>query len=181
MRILSSSLRRAANPRPPYPPENRFRRPSDNRPCHHPRRDQRPNSTRRVKETAAMTQPFTHQIRVRWGEVDAQGVVFNAHYLVYADVVGTEYYRHLGVLDANIEDLLQVYVVDARLSFKSPALNDDLLTCTVQPTRIGGSSFELTITITRDTTVLTEIRMTYVRAIDGQSARLSDAFRALIS
>lgn len=128
-----------------------------------------------------MTQPFTHQIRVRWGEVDAQGVVFNAHYLVYADVAGTEYYRHLGVLGANIEDLLQVYVVDARLSFKSPALNDDLLTCTVQPTRIGGSSFELTITITRDTTVLTEIRMTYVRAIDGKSARLSDAFRALIS
>lgn len=128
-----------------------------------------------------MTQPFTHPIRVRWGEVDAQGVVFNANYLVYADVAGTEYYRHLGILADTVEDLSQVYVVDAHLQFKSPARYDDLLTCTVIPSRIGNSSFQLVVKIARDDTELTEITLTYVRAVNGQSARLSDAFRALIS
>lgn len=127
-----------------------------------------------------MTQPFTHPIRVRWGEVDAQGVVFNANYLIYADVAGTEYYRALGILADSVEDLSQTYVVDAHLQFKSPARYDDLLTCTVIPTRIGNSSFQLVVTIARDDIELTEITLTYVRAIDGQSTRLSDVFRALL-
>lgn len=127
-----------------------------------------------------MTPYFTHQIRVRWGEVDAQGVVFNANYLIYADVAGTEYYRTLGILADTVEDLSQTYVVDAHLQFKSPARYDDLLTCTVIPARIGNSSFQLVIKIAREDTELTEITLTYVRAIDGQPTRLSDAFRALI-
>ena len=128
-----------------------------------------------------MLAPFTHQIRVRWGEVDAQGVVFNANYLVYADVAGTEYYRHLGILGTDLEDLHQTYVVDAQLGFKSPARCDDLLTCTVEPVHIGNSSFQLAIRIYRDHEHLTEIKLTYVRAIDGKPTRLSDAFRALLS
>jgi len=35
-------------------------------------------------------------MRVRWAEVDRQGIVFNAHYLMYFDVAITEYYRALG-------------------------------------------------------------------------------------
>ena len=40
---------------------------------------------------------FFHSLRVRWSEVDPQGIVFNGSYLTYADVATTEYYRHLGV------------------------------------------------------------------------------------
>ena len=29
--------------------------------------------------------PFTHNLRVRYSECDAQGVVFNANYLAYVD------------------------------------------------------------------------------------------------
>jgi len=136
---------------------------------------------RRNQGQNTISRHFTHQIRVRWGEVDAQGVVFNANYLIYADVAGTEYYRHLGILAGTIEDLSQTYVVDAHLQFKSPARYDDLLTCTVIPTRVGNSSFQLVIKIARDDTELTQITLTYVRAINGQSTRLSDAFRALIA
>lgn len=124
---------------------------------------------------------FTHPIRVRWGEVDAQGVVFNPNYLVYADVVGTEYYRHLGILNSDIPDLDQVFVVDAHVQFKASARADDLLTCTIQPGRIGTSSFELLVNIHRDDTHLTAIKMTYVRAIDGQSTPLSDTFKSTLS
>ena len=38
---------------------------------------------------------FLHTFRVRYAEVDAQGIVFNAHYLTYFDCVITEYYRKL--------------------------------------------------------------------------------------
>ena len=36
---------------------------------------------------------FSEPLRVRWAEVDAQGIVFNGHYLAYFDVGVTEYYR----------------------------------------------------------------------------------------
>ena len=29
---------------------------------------------------------FAHRMRVRWAEVDKQGIVFNGHYLMYFDV-----------------------------------------------------------------------------------------------
>ena len=38
-----------------------------------------------------------HALRVRWAEVDMQGVVFNGHYLTYCDVCITEYWRAIGV------------------------------------------------------------------------------------
>ena len=38
---------------------------------------------------------FIYTFRVRYAEVDAQGIVFNAHYLTYFDCLITEYYRKL--------------------------------------------------------------------------------------
>jgi acyl-CoA thioester hydrolase len=35
---------------------------------------------------------FHHRFRVRWSETDAQGVVFNARYLDYADVAPLEFH-----------------------------------------------------------------------------------------
>ena len=39
---------------------------------------------------------FSHPFRVRYSEIDGQGVVFNAHYLTYFDTTITEYFRALG-------------------------------------------------------------------------------------
>lgn len=36
---------------------------------------------------------FHYPLRVRWAEVDRQGIVFNGHYLTYFDVGITEYWR----------------------------------------------------------------------------------------
>ena len=40
---------------------------------------------------------FTHSLRVRYAEVDSQGIVFNANYLNYLDVAITEYFRAQGI------------------------------------------------------------------------------------
>ena len=42
------------------------------------------------------TAPQIINIRVRYSEIDGQGVVFNAHYLTYFDTAITEYFRALG-------------------------------------------------------------------------------------
>ena len=36
---------------------------------------------------------FFYNFRIRYSEVDAQGIVFNAHYLTYFDCAITEYFR----------------------------------------------------------------------------------------
>lgn len=38
---------------------------------------------------------FFHDFRVRYSEIDGQGIVFNAHYLTYFDTAITEYFRSL--------------------------------------------------------------------------------------
>ena len=39
---------------------------------------------------------YFYSFRVRYSEIDAQGIVFNAHYLTYFDSAMTEYLRNLG-------------------------------------------------------------------------------------
>jgi len=63
----------------------------------------------------------TTAIRVRWGEVDGQGVVFNANYLMYADVAVTEFMRANGVMTHCRDEFGQTFVVDAHLIFKASA------------------------------------------------------------
>ena len=43
---------------------------------------------------------YIQTIRVRYGEVDAQGVVFNAHYLAYLDDVSDTWLR---TFDGNLK------------------------------------------------------------------------------
>ena len=40
-----------------------------------------------------MAASFVHELRVRYGECDPQGIVFNANYLLYFDVAFTELWR----------------------------------------------------------------------------------------
>ncbi|MGC3250907.1 acyl-CoA thioesterase, partial [Pseudomonas aeruginosa] len=56
--------------------------------------------------SAAQRQNYTfiHSLRVRWAEVDPQGIVFNGNYQTYLDVPTIEYYRQLGL--SNPADLL---------------------------------------------------------------------------
>ena len=41
-----------------------------------------------------MSRPYRHEIRIRYGEVDMQRHVFNAHYLAYVDDCGC--FRYTG-------------------------------------------------------------------------------------
>lgn len=85
---------------------------------------------------------FQFSWRVRFAEVDSQGVVFNAHYLTYLDTALTEYMRYLG-MDVSMDQASKQHdfqLIKTTLEFKAPAKFDDELTVTVRTSKIGNSS-----------------------------------------
>ena len=61
----------------------------------------------------------SHRLRVRYGEGDQQGVVFNARYLDYGDIAVTEYWRAVGFRFVG-EDVMEFHVAHASVDFKKP-------------------------------------------------------------
>lgn len=91
-----------------------------------------------------MTAPFTLLTRVRYGECDAQMVVFNARYGDYVDLAATEYFRALfGGIQQLLERNLDTQVAHYSIDWKSPARFDDVLGVRVQTLCLGTTSFTL--------------------------------------
>lgn len=90
-----------------------------------------------------MTDPFRFLLRVRYGECDAQGVVFNARWGDYVDVAVTEYSRAIfGTADATVAGEWQL--VKQTLQWRASARYDDVLEVRVRTTAIGTTSFTIT-------------------------------------
>ena len=85
---------------------------------------------------------FKFTLRVRWGECDAQGIVFNAQYMNFFEVAQAEYFRNLGIrlYDAEFRERFALATVKATFEFMAPARVDDLLEICMAVTRIGNSS-----------------------------------------
>jgi acyl-CoA thioester hydrolase len=86
-----------------------------------------------------MSRVFRHRLRVRYGECDPQGVVFNANYLAYFDVILTEFWREaIGDYMAMIEEHgADMVVAESRIGFKSPAAFDDQVDFELRVARLG--------------------------------------------
>ena len=92
---------------------------------------------------------FFHPFRVRYSEIDGQGVVFNAHYLTWFDTTITEYFRALGYdqyADAK-ETGVDFHVVKSVIEYKAPILFDWELEVGARVLRIGTSSLVLELAI----------------------------------
>ncbi|MEH6492022.1 acyl-CoA thioesterase [Halopseudomonas sp.] len=115
---------------------------------------------------------FSCPLRVRWSEADLQGIVFNGHYLNYADVGVTEYYRELNAANPGRDDLSgnEFFAVKTLLEYRAPALFDDLLDIRLRVSRLGNSSMAFSVGIFRQETLLVEGEIVYVRA-DQQTRR----------
>jgi acyl-CoA thioester hydrolase len=88
-----------------------------------------------------MARTFRHRIRVRYGECDPQGVVFNANYLAYFDLVLTELWREaIGPYNAMVEAGADMVVAEATIRFKSSATFDDELDFSATLAHLGTTS-----------------------------------------
>ena len=120
---------------------------------------------------------LVHEHRVRYHEADAQGYLFNSRYLEIADVAMTEFFRLLGW---DYPDLVaggtDPAVVNASLTFATPARFDDTIGIDVHCAQVGRSSFVLAMRFLRETTVVAEVSLTYVNvdAAAAQSRPLPD-------
>ena len=118
-----------------------------------------------------MSKPFTLLLRVRYGECDAQQVVFNARYGDYIDVAATEFYRALfGSYQYLLERGLDSQVVRMSTDWSSPARFDDVLLIQVQTLRLGTTSYSLLVEIIQqaEQRLVARSEVTYVM-VDAQS------------
>jgi acyl-CoA thioester hydrolase len=117
-----------------------------------------------VAERAARSgRALAHQVRVRYGECDPQGIVFNAHYLTYFDLSITELWRaSLGSYQAMTDRGVDIVVAQARVRFHLPARFDELLNLHVGVTRLGTTSLSTAHRVTRDRDLLAEGELHHV-------------------
>lgn len=89
---------------------------------------------------------FRLLLRVRYGECDAQNVVFNARYADYVDIAATEFFRAVfGSYQAMLDQGVDTQVVRLLIEWKSPARFDDVLAIGVRTAHIGNTSFALEV------------------------------------
>ena len=106
---------------------------------------------------------FVHELRVRYGECDPQGIVFNANYLLYFDVAFTEYWRErVGPWDDMAQLGVDAVVAEANLRFRAPARFDDVLQLEVTTEELGTTSTTTRVDVRRDGELLVECRLRHV-------------------
>jgi acyl-CoA thioester hydrolase len=94
--------------------------------------------------------PFVHELRVRYGECDPQGIVFNANYLLYFDVAFTELWRAaVGPWQEMVERGIDAVVAETNIRFLAPARFDDELRLQAQVVRLGATALTTEIDVLR--------------------------------
>jgi YbgC/YbaW family acyl-CoA thioester hydrolase len=85
---------------------------------------------------------FFDRLRVRWAEIDAQKIVFNAHYLMYFDTAVAGYWRAMALPYAQTMESLggDLFVRKATVEYHGSARYDDQLEIGMRCARIGTSS-----------------------------------------
>ncbi len=119
---------------------------------------------------------FACPVRVRYSEIDGQGIVYNSRYLEYVDVALAEYFRALGF---PYQELVQQHgfdpsLVKATLEFRRAARFDEVLRIHARVVAVGRTSFSMAFEIVREESgeLVTSARIVYVNFDkDAQSSR----------
>jgi acyl-CoA thioester hydrolase len=108
---------------------------------------------------------FTWVHRVRYGEVDAQRVVYNAHYLAWCDDAVEEWFASLDFSNADLG--WDFMVKRATIEWTGSAGLRDVATIEVGVERWGRTSFELGFTGRVGERAVFTAAITYVGVADG--------------
>jgi acyl-CoA thioester hydrolase len=116
---------------------------------------------------------------VRFVEADQQGVVFNAHYLTWADEACTAWFAALGTTyDDLLAAGLDMRVRASTLEWSAPARYGDVVELDVTCVRIGGTSWVLGTDVRVGDRVCCTVRTTYVMVDPaGSPVRVPDRLR----
>ena len=103
---------------------------------------------------------YRHAIPVRYGEVDQQGVVFNAHYLAYMDDAMETWLRPIGALRRELA--WDMMLRRCTLEWHGPLGSGELLEIELAVSRWGRTSWDLDYVGTCGERVVFSARVTYV-------------------
>lgn len=125
-----------------------------------------------------------YPLRVRWPELDPQGIVYNPNYFMYFDLAATEYLRAVGF--AYPEALhpygADIFTVSASANFRASAKYEDELTIGVRADLLGRASIRFRLGIFRGAELLCDGALVQVTAKPDRSGStpLPPAFVAKI-
>ena len=121
---------------------------------------------------------FVHELRVRYGECDPQGIVFNANYLLYFDVAFTEYWRdRVGPWD-EMESSASTRSSPRRTCASArPRASTTSSALEVTTEELGTTSTTTRVDIRRDGELLVECRLRHVFVDRATLAKTRDARR----
>lgn len=129
---------------------------------------------------------FYHPFRIRYSEIDAQGVVFNANYLTFFDTALSEYFRKMNFsfMEGAKATGNDFHTVRAVVEYKAPIVYDQEIDVAVRTTRIGRSSIAFELAVfergTDDLFTTGEIVWVYTNQETHKSSPLPDELRAKI-
>lgn len=86
---------------------------------------------------------FRYYLRTRYGECDAQKVVFNSRYGEYVDLAVTEFFRALGYGAELASGELDYQLVKQTTEWKAPIRFDEVAEISVVLVKLGNTSFTL--------------------------------------
>jgi len=117
-----------------------------------------------------MSDRFRYYLRVRYGECDAQKVVFNSRYAEYVDIATSEFLRAIGFGPAFIEGELDFQLVKQTIEWKAGARYDQVLELAMAAVRLGNTSFTLSteIRVAGQERVIVTVETVYV-LVDARS------------
>lgn len=121
---------------------------------------------------------FRLLLRVRYGECDAQGIVFNARWGDYVDLAASEYAR---VVFGGVTGL-DWRLVKQTIEWRAPARFDDVLDIRVRTLRVGTTSFAFATEFHRGDAQLASVETVYVVVDPAANAKrpVPDAARAVL-
>jgi acyl-CoA thioester hydrolase len=100
---------------------------------------------------------FSTNIRVRFAETDAQGVVHNSNYLVWFEVARIAYLEEYAGGYQSIRDTgLESFVLESHVRYRLPAHFDDRLRIHTRIGELRGARFRFDYEITRESDLIAD-------------------------
>jgi acyl-CoA thioester hydrolase len=114
---------------------------------------------------------FSTDVRVRFAETDAQGVVHNSNYLVWFEIARIAYLEEFaGGYPALRETGLESFVLESHVRYKLPAHFDDRLTIHTRVGELRGARFRFDYEVSRNGEVIAD-GWTSHACVDAQTLR----------
>ncbi len=123
---------------------------------------------------------YRHDMWVRYAEVDRQNVVFNSHYLAYADEAMSHWMRSVGWDYGKPQ--WDFMVRHAEIDWHGSAGYGDVVTIDCAVVRWGTTSFDVGFSVSVEQRSIVELRLTYV-GIDPATqtkAPVPESFRSAL-